>query len=92
MIRVAGVAAMLMASPAWAYESHKECIEAQVLIYNNLAAIRSTSSEFGRTFRSQEIGMEEAREVDMHWKAVVDAFVSVAKTHAEYCKAYPADK
>lgn len=92
MIRSVVVAAMLMGSPAWAYDTHKECIEAQVLIYNNLAAIRSTSSEFGRTFRSQEIGLETAREVDTHWKAVVDAFENVAKTHAEYCKAYPADK
>lgn len=80
------------ATPALAYDTHKECIEAQVLIYENLASLRRSSSDFGMSFRSQDHGLDKAREVDSEWKAVVRGYEQVAKLHADYCKAYPADE
>ena len=82
----------LSATPSWAYDTHKECIEAQVLIYENLDSLRHSSSNFGITFRSQEHGLDQAREVDAKWKEVVEGYEQVSKLHADYCKSYPADE
>lgn len=82
----------LSATPTWAYETHKECIEAQIVIYENLNSLRHSSSDFGMTFRSQDHGLDKAREVDSEWKSVVEGYEQVSKLHADYCKSYPADE
>lgn len=76
-------------SPAHSYESHRQCIQMQIVIYDLQKAIAEMSRNFGIQLGNVGVGESEARLAHADFKSLKSAAFSAAKSHSDYCQTLP---